>query len=297
MELLQLRYFQTVAKLGSMTKAAEYHRIPQPAMSQTIARLERELGNIRLFDRLGNHIFLNEKGHLFLKYVDQILVDLDDAVRAITTPSDEISGSISLLVTENRRFIFNCVSDFAKEYPNVNFEISHVPSGDPITRYDLCINSTSSFQQMTSYIPLIREKIILNVNENHWAAGRSSVSLNELREENFITMSATSTLYKITIEQCHAKGYQPHIPFICDDPYFVRKYVAENMGIALAPEISWAGRFRTNTRLIRIGNPSIECMSYLLWDEERYLSPAVRTFKDYVLHRAAEIPENLIEHN
>ena len=45
MELLQLRYFRTVAQYESITKAAEHYHIPQPAMSQTIARLEKELNN------------------------------------------------------------------------------------------------------------------------------------------------------------------------------------------------------------------------------------------------------------
>lgn len=50
MDLLQLRYFKTAAELQSMTRAAEFHMIPQPAMSQTIARLEKELG-VKLFTR------------------------------------------------------------------------------------------------------------------------------------------------------------------------------------------------------------------------------------------------------
>ena len=41
MELLQLRYFLTVAELLNISHAAKYHRIPQPAMSKTISRLER----------------------------------------------------------------------------------------------------------------------------------------------------------------------------------------------------------------------------------------------------------------
>ena len=60
MELLQLRYFVTVAKMQSITKAANYYGIPQPAMSQTIARLEADLGGIRLFDRKNSRIYLNE---------------------------------------------------------------------------------------------------------------------------------------------------------------------------------------------------------------------------------------------
>ena len=54
MELLQLKYFQTVARLEHMTKAEELH-IAQPSLSKTIARLEKDLGVLYLIakaDRL-----------------------------------------------------------------------------------------------------------------------------------------------------------------------------------------------------------------------------------------------------
>ncbi|SHF30584.1 regulatory helix-turn-helix protein, lysR family [Seinonella peptonophila] len=53
MELLQLQYFQRVARMEHMTKAAKDLRIAQPALSKTIARLERDIG-VPLFDRKGN---------------------------------------------------------------------------------------------------------------------------------------------------------------------------------------------------------------------------------------------------
>ena len=65
MELLQLRYFLTVAKMLNISRAAEYHMIPQPAMSQTISRLEKELG-VALFDRYKNKLSLTRKGEEFL---------------------------------------------------------------------------------------------------------------------------------------------------------------------------------------------------------------------------------------
>ena len=72
MELLQLRYFQKVAEYESITKASHYFMIPQPSMSQTISRLEKELG-AKLFDRRKGKLFLNEQGQNFLLYVNRSL--------------------------------------------------------------------------------------------------------------------------------------------------------------------------------------------------------------------------------
>ena len=62
MELLQLRYFLTVAKMLNISHAARHHMIPQPAMSKTISKLEKELGT-ELFVRRKNRIHLTEEGN------------------------------------------------------------------------------------------------------------------------------------------------------------------------------------------------------------------------------------------
>ncbi len=74
MELLQLKYFQTVARLEHMTKAAEELHIAQPSLSKTIARLEKDLG-VPLFDRQGRQITLNSFGKVFLKRVERIFMN------------------------------------------------------------------------------------------------------------------------------------------------------------------------------------------------------------------------------
>ncbi|MCI8453328.1 MAG: hypothetical protein HFE84_01745 [Lachnospiraceae bacterium] len=84
------------------------------------------------------------------------------------------------------------------------------------------------------------------------------------------------------------------MPYICDDPYFVRKYVSERLGIALAPSISWYGRFRENTKLIKIRSPHITTTSFLLWDERRYITPAVDAFRQYLITHAREVEGNLL---
>ena len=82
MELLQLHYFQTVARMEHMTKAAKELRIAQPALSKTIARLEEDLG-VQLFDRQNRQIKLNSFRKAFLKSVDTALSALEEGKRGV----------------------------------------------------------------------------------------------------------------------------------------------------------------------------------------------------------------------
>ena len=63
MELLQLKYFQTVAYMEHITKASKKLNIAQPSLSLMIKRLEDEIGT-PLFDRKGRNIQLNESGKI-----------------------------------------------------------------------------------------------------------------------------------------------------------------------------------------------------------------------------------------
>lgn len=69
MELLQLKYFKTVAELGKISEAAKALYISTPALSTSISRLEKELG-VQLFDRFAKRIELNSQGELFLRYAN-----------------------------------------------------------------------------------------------------------------------------------------------------------------------------------------------------------------------------------
>ena len=290
MELLQLRYFQKVAELESVTKAARYFSIPQPSMSQAIARLERDL-NTRLFERRNGKLFLNEKGRAFLEAVERSLQELDNGVATITGDAGKISGPINIKVMENHRFILASIPKFAKMYPDVRISVSHGYYEDQDVSYDLCISSKPSYKHMTASVPLIRERVVLAVHEDHPFAKRESVGIADLQGQKLISLPAPTELYEQTVKLCRAQGFEPLIPIICDDPYFVRKYVSENMGIALAPSISWHGRFRTNTVLVPVVSPEIYISSYLIWDDAHYESPAVLRFRDFLLADAKQFSD------
>ncbi len=290
MELRQLRYFQKVAELNSITLAARHFSIPQPSMSQTIARLEGEL-NVRLFDRQNGKLFLNEYGQKFLRHVEQALLELDNAVVSMTDITGDISGSVKLKVTENHHQILSCIPRFAKQYPNVSISLSQGYYEDPEVTYDLCVSSRLSYKRMNACHPLTREKVVLALHKDHPLARREQVGISDLRDERLISLPPQSTLHAITLEHCRTAGFEPHISIVCDDPYFIRKYVDEGMGVSLAPAVSWKKRFRENTVLIPLEDPPVFLSSYLLWDDSRIPSPAVRCFREYLLEEAIRLSE------
>ncbi len=72
----RLRVFLKVAERGSFTRAAEDLGITQPAVSQNIAELEKQVGAV-LLERSRSRVALTEEGKVFRLFAERILADYD----------------------------------------------------------------------------------------------------------------------------------------------------------------------------------------------------------------------------
>ncbi|MGA5199502.1 LysR family transcriptional regulator, partial [Streptomyces exfoliatus] len=118
MDLLQLRYFQAVARYEHISRAAEELRVAQPSLSRTLGRLEAELGS-PLFDRQGRRIRLNQYGAIFLRHVDRALRELDDGRRALRDARDTGLGRVSV-ASETLLTITHLLGSFRAAYPRAD---------------------------------------------------------------------------------------------------------------------------------------------------------------------------------
>ena len=116
MELLQLYYFQVTARCEHISAAARQLHIAQPALSQTIRRLENELGT-PLFDRTGRHIRLNRYGKIFLKYTDTVLNALTDARAEISEALCASRQQVTLCVLAASSLLPDILEQFTLQYP------------------------------------------------------------------------------------------------------------------------------------------------------------------------------------
>ena len=132
MDLRVLRYFLTVAKEQSFTKAAKQLHITQPTLSRQLAALEAELG-VTLFDRGGHGITLTNEG-ILLKRRALEMVDLEDKIASEFKGSDGIvEGTITVGCGEFMAVeIFARICKIYKEkYPMVRFAV-HTGTADTV---------------------------------------------------------------------------------------------------------------------------------------------------------------------
>ncbi|MDF2566639.1 MAG: LysR family transcriptional regulator [Oscillospiraceae bacterium] len=287
MDLLQLRYFATVAKYQNITKAAMEHSIPQPAMSRTMSNLEKELG-IPLFERHSNRIILNKNGMNFYASIRQTLQTLDDSITNLKASNGTLMGEIKLLILQSRNVVIDLISDFTKIYPNIKFTIYHSSSYPKDFEFDFCLASEEFHLNNLKRFLLFTEEIMLAVDDTHPLAQKKYVTIDDIRNERFISMPRSSELGNVMQKACKKYTFTPENVIVCDDPFYVRKYVSLGMGVAFAPSTSWNNLWSPNIALLHIDNANFTRSTYLYSRSTKYKFDECQAFKNYLVTHLSE---------
>lgn len=124
--LNQLRYFQSIVRLESFSKAAEENFISQSAISQQIQALERELG-FQLFKRKNRSFTLTEAGAYFYQKSLVLLADYEQMCNEASKIANGSSSSLRIgyLRSFAGREFYKALEQFTKQYPGVDCSIQY----------------------------------------------------------------------------------------------------------------------------------------------------------------------------
>src|SRR5215218_6786965 len=183
MDLLQLRYFQAVARREHVSRAAEELRVSQPSLSRSVARLEAELG-VPLFDRDGRRVRLNRLGAAFLRRVDRALRELDDARREVADAAGLDDGTVAVAV-ETLLVLTDVLAAFRAEHPGVRFRLLQSPARTMVRQLgrgevDLCLASQPLEGPSLRTMAVLTEEVLLAVPREHPLAQRKRVGVAAL---------------------------------------------------------------------------------------------------------------------
>jgi len=137
MEFRVLRYFLTVAREGSITKAAEFLHITQPTLSRQLKDLEQELGK-KLFIRSSHSVVLTDEGMILRKRAEEIVAMMDKLEAEFSSMEETISGDVYIGggETEAMKQIARVAKDVQFRYPNIQYHLYSGNEDDVTERLD-----------------------------------------------------------------------------------------------------------------------------------------------------------------
>lgn len=287
MNLYHLRYFSALAEVQHYTKAAEQLCITQPSLSYAISQLEEEL-QVPLFEKKGRQIVLSKHGQLFLSHVNKALHILDEGIHEMEMASKgEGRIEIGFLRTLGVDYIPHLTASFLKENREKSIQFgfhsgitSVLLKGLKEGIYDIVFCTKIEQEKSVEFIPVSKEDLVLIVPADHPLACRHTIDLNETLPYPQVFFAKECGMRTVVDDLFEKIDGRPIIAYETEEDQVIAGLVAQNFGIAVVPYMDML--YRLNVKIIQISSPVWERGLYMATLKDKYMSPVLQAFKDFV---------------
>ncbi|MGW5863261.1 LysR family transcriptional regulator [Streptomyces sp. NPDC055239] len=245
MELRQVRYFLALAEECHFGRAAARLHIAQPALSQQIKQLERELGT-PLFHRSTRHVELTEAGRHLTGYARTLLTEAERARVHMTELATGHAGRVSVgfIGTATYDVLPRVARTVRSRLPHITLDLHgelltpQLADGLLDGTYDLAVFRSRTATQDLDITPLRTEPLVAVLPSHHPLADSRQISLDSLAGEPFVIhpAQARSAMYDRVLSACHRAGFQPSPLVEVGETATLVVLVAAGHGVALVPE-------------------------------------------------------------
>ncbi len=288
MEVHQLRYFCAVARTGSFTRAAEEEGVSQPALSQQVRKLERDL-DVALFERRGRSVRLTPAGRCLLPDAHAVLRQLATAREALATVRDAVKGPlvVGCIPTVTPYLLAPALPDFRRRFPDVELRVvDHVTarlieglqSGD----IDVAILSVPVGNRDILCAELLRDPLAVAVAERHRLADAASVAPAELRDERHLVLRDGHCLRRDMVGICRRARVDAGAIVETDQLQSIFALVAAGLGVSVIPQM--AAQAAHGCRLVPLSPAPARRIGYARARRE-FVPPAQHAFIAWLKER------------
>ena len=208
-----------VVEFNSYTRAAEHLSLTQPAVTQHIKQLEREL-NIKIFNRIGNEIKPTNEGNIVIKYARRIIALYESMTQGIFDEQRHIRRlTVGVTHTAESNAVAEVLGKYSAKNPGTSITII---SGTISNLYnmlknyelDLAVVEGKVQDESINSLLLDTDSLVLVVSNNHPLAKKSMITINELKKEPLILRrpsSGTRNLFTAHLESNYMSLYDFNI--------------------------------------------------------------------------------------
>jgi DNA-binding transcriptional LysR family regulator len=218
MTIEQLRFFIAAASLESFSRAAEQEFTTQSTISKQISSLEKELG-VQLFRRSNRRIQLNEMGKILFNDAVTII----DKVQTMFTHAEQFTSensaririfSLPFVSQYNLRI---AIKKFLESHPTMNVEVFEVEERELFRQLDMCggdlfiLRDNIPIEGKHQTVNITTDELALYVPSDHILAEQKSVSIEMLKNEQFVLMHDYTSIFQLCVKSFADAGIKPHI--------------------------------------------------------------------------------------
>lgn len=286
MESRHLRYFRVAAEEEHFGRAAARLNVSQPALSQQIRDMERELG-VDLFERLPRGVALSSAGRVFLEGLRPLLSDFEDLRQRTRRAALGEVGRLRVALNEfamSHEIIATGFKAFRRSFPEVELDIVPMVSRDQIDALRenrisagfLYHKPDSSSELSRQFIAL--DEYVLAMPKDHPLASRRVISLRDLEGQPFISVRRTlaSDFFAQLYKTCSAANVKIDILQEVDNHATVLDLVSVGMGLAFVV-VCRPTQLPTSVTVRKVRGLSIQNNLELAW-RKGDTSPALSRF-------------------
>jgi DNA-binding transcriptional LysR family regulator len=243
MDLAQLEVFLAVVREGRFSRAAVKLYRTQSAVSQSIRKLEQDIGE-PLFDRSSRDGLLTDAGKVLREYAERLLNLRSDAQEALVELRELQKGKLTIAANEfTALYLLPVLAEFRRLHPMIKITVqrslgSHIP--DEVLRHnsELGVLTYDPQEPQLNSIVVYLDELIFVVPPRHPLAGEAQVSIRQLGAESFVAHIVSSP-YREKVIQAFKRHKTPlHMDIELPTLQAIKRFVVMGNGVALVPEIS-----------------------------------------------------------
>lgn len=301
---VRFQAFLAVADHGSFTAAAAALGVSQPAVSQHVAKLERDVGAV-LLERSGRRVLLTAAGEVLLEHARRLLTGLDDARRELAAVARSDAGRLRLDLFPSAAATFApaAVARVLAAYPKINVAMHEL---DPPKSLPRVLGGQTDLAVVYEY-PLLgcprdprlaceaigTDTMAVAVPADSALATQSAITLAELGTCAWIA-PGPSMCRDALDEACRRAGFAPTVTSQTNDYHAMLRMVGAGVGIAVVPRIVAAMGPAASVALRPLAASRLKRVMVLAHRARAATTPAMdlmRTLMAQAAEEAAELPE------
>ncbi|BBA79669.1 LysR family transcriptional regulator [cyanobacterium endosymbiont of Rhopalodia gibberula] len=291
--LHQLKVFETMARHGSFTRAAEELLITQPTVSSQIKQLTKVIG-LPLFEQIGKRLYLTEAGKELLQTCQEIFGRLENFEMKVADLKGTRQGQLRLaIITTAKYFIPRILGTFCQQYPGIDISLNvtnhqHIQERMMENRDDLYVVSEPPDGMGLSTQPFLDNNLVVIAPKNHPLAGKQNIPITNLDDEVFIMRESGSGTRRAIQKLFYQHGLSVEVRLELGSNEAIKHAIAGNLGISILSQHTLISEGKdSELTILDVEHFPIRRRWYVAYLEDKQLSVVAQAFLDYLLQENA----------